>query len=413
MSQTRHAVRPVKEAIEQERARESERFEIGQVLTISGGHAVHDTYTGALPALLPVLIDKFLLSKAEAGLLTAFTQFPSIFQPLIGHLADNISLRYLVILAPGVTGSMMSLLGVAPSYLTMAVAITIAGLSSAGIHAVGPVMTGRVSGKNLGRGMSFWMVGGELGRTLGPVAVVSAIGAWSLAGTRWLMVGGWIASLVLFLRMRKVPGRRIDGSQALPWREALGEMRSFLLPLGVFLTVNSFMSVALTTYLPTFLREEGASLWLAGASLTILEGAGVVGALVGGSISDRLGRRSILAISLGVSSALLFAFMALRGWPRTALLPLLGFMFLARVPVVMAVVQESYPQNRAFANGIYMALSFLIRSVILVVFGAASDLLGLRWSFLFSGALLLIGLPTVMFFPKAHHGVDPEQESRI
>jgi FSR family fosmidomycin resistance protein-like MFS transporter len=410
LPQPRHAVQPVPDAVTQERARESERFEIGQVLTISGGHAVHDTYTGALPALLPVLIEKFFLSKAEAGLLTAFTQFPSIFQPLIGHLADNISLRYLVILAPGITGSMMSLLGVAQSYLTMAVAITIAGLSSAGIHAVGPVMTGRVSGKNLGRGMSFWMVGGELGRTLGPVAVVSAIAAWTLAGTPWLMVGGWIASLVLFMRMRKISGRRVDRSQALPWRQALSEMRSFLLPLGVFLTVSSFMSVALTTYLPTFLREEGASLWLAGASLTILEGAGVLGALVGGSISDRLGRRSILAVSLAVSSALLFAFMALDGWTRTALLPLLGFMFLARVPVIMAVVQESYPQNRAFANGIYMALSFLIRSVILVLFGAVSDLLGLRWSFLFSGVLLLVGLPMVMFFPKAHHGVDQEQQ---
>ncbi len=374
-------------------------FQTGKVLTIAAGHAVHDTYTGFLPPLLPDLIAAFNLSNAQAGLLSAFTQLPSVLQPFIGHLADRLSLRYLVILAPAITATMMSLLGVAPSYLVAALLLTVAGLSSAGLHAVGPAMAGRISGDKLGRGMSFWMVGGELGRTLGPVLVVSAITLLSLQGIAWLMVAGWLASLLLYLRLRGVSGRPEIPQGAMPWRMALRNMRPLFLPLALYLAVSSFINIALTTYLPTFLREQGSGLWLAGASLSILEAAGVAGALVGGSLSDHLGRRRVLAASMAINTVLMFIFVSTQGWVRTALLPILGFTSLARTPVVMAMVQQTYPENRALANGSYMALSFLIRSGMLVVFGALADVLGLRSVFALSAFLLLVGMPAIWFFP--------------
>jgi FSR family fosmidomycin resistance protein-like MFS transporter len=70
---------------------------------------------------------------------------------------------------------MMSLLGMAPAYAVLALFLVVVGASSASLHAVGPVIAGNLSGRNLGKGMGFWMVGGELGRTLGPIVIVSAI----------------------------------------------------------------------------------------------------------------------------------------------------------------------------------------------------------------------------------------------
>jgi FSR family fosmidomycin resistance protein-like MFS transporter len=378
----------------------SPAFDTRQVVTISAGHAVHDTYTGFLAPLLPELITKFSLTKGEAGLLSAFTQFPSIFQPLIGYLADHLSLRYLVILAPAITASMMSALGIAPGYPYMALALLVAGLSSAGLHAVGPVMAGRVSGERLGRGMSFWMVGGELGRTLGPIIVVTAIGLLGLRGTPWLMLGGWLASVLLYFSLRDIPGRPDMRALALPWRDALRKMRPLLLPLALYQVVHASMNVALTTFLPTFLREGGTSLWLAGASLSILEAAGILGALAGGSLSDRHGRRRILAISMLINAALMFAFLRLDGFPQMMLLPLLGLISLARTPVMMALVQESYPQNRALANGVYMAMAFLVRSFIAVLFGGLSDLVGLESSYFGSAVLMLAGVLVIGLLPS-------------
>jgi FSR family fosmidomycin resistance protein-like MFS transporter len=257
---------------------EAERFQTDRVVTISAGHAVHDTYTAFLPPLLPAFIAEFALSTTQAGLLAVFLTAPSLLQPFIGHLADRFSLRYFVIMAPAVTAVAMSLLGVAPGYAALVLLLLVAGLSSASLHAVGPVMAGRVSGHSLGRGMGIWMVGGELGRTLGPIVIVTAIALFTLKGTPALMVPGLLASVILFFRLRDVPGRLPNERPSLPWRPALWGMRQLLAPLTGLILVRAFTMVALSTYLPLFLTEEGASLWFAGASLSVLEAAGVVGA---------------------------------------------------------------------------------------------------------------------------------------
>jgi FSR family fosmidomycin resistance protein-like MFS transporter len=374
-------------------------FKAGQVLTMSASHGLHDTYSAFLAPLLPELIQRFNLTNAEAGLLSAFQQFPSIFQPIIGHLADRVCLRYLVILAPGITATAMSLLGIAPHYALIALLLTVAGFSSAGIHAIGPVMAGRVSENRLGRGMSIWMVGGELGRTLGPILIVSTVAWFGLEGTAWLMPGGWAASILLYFRLRGVSGKPTDLPQGSHWKDVLAQMRPFLVALALLHVVQSFSSVALTTYLPIYLKEGGANLWWSGAALSILQAAGVIGALVGGSISDRLGRRRVLAIAFLVTAVLIVAFLHLSGAWQAPLLALLGFFSLSTTPVIMAIVQECYPENRAMANGLYMALSFVIRSIIMVLFGVISDAVGLPSTYLLSAALLLLGLPILRLFP--------------
>jgi FSR family fosmidomycin resistance protein-like MFS transporter len=381
---------------------EAEQFQTGQVLTITAGHAVHDTYAGFLPPLLPAFIESLSMSKAEAGLLTVFYQAPSLLQPFIGHLADRISLRVLVILAPAVTATAMSLLGIAQRYAGLALLLMVAGLSSATLHAVGPVIAGRLSGRSLGRGMGVWMVGGELGRTLGPL-VIAGYFRWqpeSLSYTPWLMVVGWLTSLVLFLRFRNVESRLPPQAPGLPWGQALRVMGPLLIPLTGIIVARSFMSSALTTYLPTYLAEEGAELWLAGIALSVVEAAGMVGALLGGSLSDRLGRRTILFASMLFPPLLMGIFLAVGSALYFPLLLAMGLTALSVTPVIMALVQESFPENRALANGVYMALSFLIRSGVVVIVGAMGDRWGMRTSFLASALISLLGLPFLWFLPK-------------
>lgn len=382
---------------------EADQFQTSRVLTIGAAHGVHDTYTAFLPSLLPVFIANLALSKTEAGLLTVFMQGPSLLQPFIGHLADRVSLRYLVILAPAATAAMMSLLGIAPGYAALALLLMLAGLSSAGIHSVGPVMAGRLSGPRLGRGMGFWMVGGELGRTLGPLVIVSALEILTLRGTPWLMMAGLCMSVLLLVLLRDVAGRPPGAAEPLSWRQALRCMGPLLTPLIGIIVVRSFMASALTTYLPTFLSEEGAGLFFAGASLSILEGAGVVGALLGGSLSDQLGRRVVLFVSMLATPLLMFAFLVADGWLHVPLLLMLGLSALSVGPVLMALVQESLPENRALANGVYMALSFIIRSAVIVVLGAIGDLFSLRTAFAASAVITVLGLPLIPLLARRRH----------
>ncbi|MGD2105137.1 MAG: MFS transporter [Anaerolineae bacterium] len=383
---------------------QSAEFNTGRVLTVSAAHGVHDTYTAFLPSLLPVFIASFALSNTQAGLLTVFLQIPSLLQPFIGHLADRISLRRLVILAPAVTAAMMSLLGVAPSYAVLALLLTVAGASSASIHAVGPVMTGRLAGESLGRGMGFWMVGGEAGRTLGPLVIVTAIQFLTPSGTPWLMVAGLVMSVLLFFLLRDAVGRQSSAVEPLPWSQALRSLGPLLLPLIGLIVSRSFMVSALTTYLPTFLSGEGVGLFVAGASLSILEGAGVAGALVGGWLSDRFGRRVILLTSMTGTPLLMFAFLLVTDWLRVPLLLPMGFLALSVGPVLMALVQETSPESPALANGVYMALSFIIRSGVIILVGGLGDLFDLRVAFAVSAAITLLGLPVVLLLPPTPSG---------
>ena len=273
------------------------------------------------------------------------------------------------------------------------------GFSAAVLHSVAPVIAGRLSGRRLGYGMGFWMVGGELGRSLGPIVMVSAIAVLGLEGTPWLMVGGFAASALLFFGLRGVSAAPDGPVPQGSFPSAVLSMRFLLLPLTGIIISRSFMMAASTTYLPIFLREEGAGLWFAGASLSVLEAGGVVGALLGGFASDVLGRRWVLAASFLAAPPLLFAMVHVTGWLRLPLLLALGAVALMATPVIMASVLESSPENRALANGIYMALSFSIRSIVVVLVGILADRVGMRQAFLVCAALALLGTPFIFWLP--------------
>lgn len=380
---------------------EQGKFQTAKVTLVSSAHAVHDTYAGFLPALLPVLIQKFSLTNTAAGFLSLFTTLPSLLQPFIGQLADRTNLRLLIIFAPAITGIAMSLLSIAPSYGFLVFLLILAGLSSASLHSIGPVLGSTMAGKKLGRGMSFWMVGGELGRSLGPLVVVTAISFLTIEGLPWLMLAGIFTSIFLFIKLNKITTQPLIKNEHQLGKIDHGKIWRVIIPLAVLIISRSMVSASISTFLPTLLTGEGSNLWIAGASLSILQAAGVVGAFFSGSLSDRFGRRTLLIISYVATPILMFLFMQVKGWLNLPLLVLLGFFAFSVIPVIMAIVMENYPANRSFANGIYMAFNFIVNSLAVVLAGRLGDLVNLRFTFLLSAGLILIGIPFVFFLPRS------------
>jgi FSR family fosmidomycin resistance protein-like MFS transporter len=387
---------------------ETENFKLDRILTVTLGHAIQDMYSSFLAPFLPLLISNLSLSMTNAGLLAVFTRAPSLFQPVIGRLADRVNLRYFFILSPAVTATMMSLLGIAPSYTILVILLIGAGISTAALHAVGPVMAGRVSGGNVGRGMGFWTVGGELGKTLGPILVVNGVTYLSLRGTPFLMVGGWITSLILYLQLRKIPARPPERRAGGDWWPAFLSMRRVLLPVVGIGIASSLMDAALTIYLPTFLTGEGVDLRMAGISLSILQVAGVLGAFSGGFLSDRLGRRMVIGFAMLSTPLFLFLFLQSGGLIQAVIIACMGLTLLSIQPVAMAIVYENFPENRAFANGIYMALGFGISSASALVLGALGDSFGLHQAFSVGGIMMLVGLPLVFLLPAGKSALSPD-----
>jgi FSR family fosmidomycin resistance protein-like MFS transporter len=376
-------------------------FHRGSLAGLGFAHAVNDTYAGFLPPLLPPLIEKLSLSKTEAGLVAFLSTSPSLLQPVIGHLADRADLRYLVILSPAIVSTAMSLLGIAPRLLVVALLVLVAGAGSAALHAVASPMAGHLSGRSLGRGMGVWMVGGALGFTLGPLIVVTTLNFLPLEGTPWLMIGGWAASVVLFWRLRRIPARPAGIAGSNSWRDGLSTVKSILVPVAGITLMRALLVSATFTFLPTYLTEQGAALWFAGLSVSISAGAGMVGSLVGGSMSDRWGRRPVLLAFLVAAPVLAFALLIARSWSLLLVLILLGFAIPPSNVIILAVVQESSTDHRAFATGIYHALGFSSESVTSLTVGVLGDLLGLDFAIVASAVLMLLSLPLVLLLPKA------------
>jgi FSR family fosmidomycin resistance protein-like MFS transporter len=375
----------------------AEQFHTGQVLTIAGAHLVNDTYTAFTPALLPVLIEKLSMSLPMAGSLTAIQQIPGVLNPFIGYLADRVSLRYFVILAPAVTATLMSSVGLAPNYLSLAFILLLTGISVAAFHAPAPAMIGRVTGKQVGKGMSFFMAAGELARTIGPLIAVWAISLWTLNGIFRLAAVGWATSLILYWRLRTVPART---DRQVGLRKALPAMSRLFLPIIFFTLFRNFMIECLVTYLPVYMSSQGASLWIAGASLSILELAGVGGALFSGTASDRMGRKRILLVATATSIVLMFLFLQIEGWMLALILMALGFTALSTTPVLMSMVQDQLPHHRAVGNGMYMLVGFALRPIAIMAVGFMGEKLGLEAAFTWSALLCLLSIPAIFALPN-------------
>lgn len=377
----------------------NKKFQLANVVLVAFSHLLHDIYSSFLSPVLPLLISKFSLSYTYAGLLGSMQALPALLNPVIGSFADKIKMRYMVIITPAITSTAMSLLGLAPSYTFLVVLILIAGMSSAFYHIPTPVMMKKVAGDRVGKGMSYYMIGGEVARTLGPIIIVGAVSFWGLEGTYRLIPFGILSSVFLYFRLGKV-----KISQDFTKEKQVGVVKTLkpLIPffgmLTAYMACRGVMKSALTVFLPTFIILKGGSLWLSAAALSILQVGSVFGTYFSGTFSDKIGRKTTLLIIATISPFLMWLFI----WfdqkiIMFALLALIGFFHFATAPVLLAMVQEIPGKRPAFLNSIFMTISFGIAALAAFFVGLLAENFGLETTYKFTAYIAMGGIPIVFF----------------
>lgn len=354
----------------------SNKFKKSEVFLLSAAHLMHDTFSAFLAPILPLLIAKLNLSLSMTAMFDITRRIPTLFNPFFGLLAERAGIKYFVILTPAITAASMTLLGLAGSAPVVILLLFTAGISAALFHVPSPVMIKNASGDKVGTGMSFFMVGGELARTIGPLLVTFAVTRWSLEEIYRLMPLGIASSLILFFKLRNFESEKpIHRSrQKGQVKEVLNDHGTFLLVIAGFILFQAGIKSSLTLYLAVYLTGKGASLWLAGISLSILQFSGVIGALISGNISDRIGRgTTLLLASMGtvIFTTLFIIFQNL------LFLAALGFFLLSTGPVLMASVQDRGAKLPTFMNSIYMTVNFGVGSIVVFTVGLLGDLVGL------------------------------------
>jgi len=375
-----------------------DKFQTIKTLVVSSAHMVHDTYAGFIAPLLPYLIERMSLLKVEAGLFLFLYQGASVLQPVIGHMGDRTNLRKYALVMPALTGICLSLLGVAPTFYLGLLFCLIAGLSSASMHSILPALVAKLSGKQVGQGMSMWMVGGEVGIMLGPILVASVISLFSIKATPWLMIPGIAVSITLSILLKNMPHHNVNAGQNI--KIPMKEMLAIMLPLAGVMLMRSPLRTASEIYLPVYLIESGVNKFLATTSISLLLGFGILGTILGGFLKDKYGFKKVMVMSVFVASMSMVFFSKSTGILQIFYLALLGTTSMMILPAGLALVQEKFPNNRSLANGFYLAIVFALNAVAGVVTGFMYDKLGGNSTFLISGLVSFLGIPFIFLLPK-------------
>jgi len=377
----------------------NKEFKKSEVFTTSAAHMLHDTYSAFLAPLLPLLIEKLGMSLSISALLEIIRRIPTLFNPFIGLLAEKTGVKYFVILTPAITAIAMSLIGFASSYTVLFILLFVSGISSAFFHVPSPVIIKEASGNKIGTGMSWFMVGGESARTIGPLLVTAAVSLWGLEGIYRLMPLGLVASFILYIKLKdftlhqtvQKPKEKGDT------KKLLKQYTPFFIVLGSYLFFQAGMKSAITLYLPVYLTNQGESLWYAGISLSILQFFGVLGAFFAGSLSDRIGRKNVLVItSIGatLSMGIFIQYTSLY------ILPFLGLFLLSSGPVLMASVQDTQTHMPTFMNSMYMSISFSVTSLVVFIVGILGDGFGLETTFIICNIFAFGSIPFAFLLTK-------------
>ncbi len=371
----------------------------GPTLAIAAGHFLHDVFSSFFPPLLPLLRERLSLSCKVAGALSIFQRVPSLGNPFLGILADRVCMRWFLAAAPLVTAGSMTLLGLASSKTLLALVLLLGGVGSALWHVPAPVVLARVSRGRVGLGMSFFMLAGEGARSAGPLLCLAAVSLFGPGGLPLLLPLAFLGSFLVWRATRPLAREAGHGEGRRKERESWKPLVRLLAPLAVLVVGKSFLSQALGTFLPLFVISRGGSLWLGGAALAILRATSALGSLLTGTLSDRWGRKRVVAVLTFLSPALM-VFLALSPpWLMFPCLVLLGLVAYSDNPVLLALVQEESGSRPAVANGIFLFFGFPVRSLAVVAVGAVADSWGLDAAYLWSGIAGFLALAGALALP--------------
>lgn len=406
---------------------------------LSVGHFCADINAGCLAALLPFLIAAYHYDYGTAALLVmASNLVGSAVQLVFGGLADRRNMPAMMLIGIVMSGAGMALVGVTDSFVMMCAAAMVSGTGIAMFHPQAMKLLNQITVRGEeGNDVSIFSFGGNLGVSLGPVAVTACVKALGLKGTLLLLIPPAV-SILLFCGkgralMRPVPDEdRMSGSEGLPDREGLrdgegggetgqddgktltgaegkqtvieekltgserkkttiaekptradkaagrDQWSAFWL-LTVVIFGRSIVAGSLNTFMSLYWIEElGQSETVGNAALSIFYALTALLTLVGGHLADRYGYRSMTKWSLVMLTPALFLFSFTHSVVAAAvlLLPLSAGLSISYSPIVV-LGQKYLPHHTGFASGVTLGLSSSVGAVMTPVLGRAADASGM------------------------------------
>lgn len=370
------------------------------LFAISFTHLLNDMIQSVIPAIYPMIKDKYGFSFAQIGMITlAFQMTSSILQPFTGRYADRHPRPYALAVGMGFTLAGLLMLAWADGYAWIVTAVSIIGLGSSVFHPEASRVAQMASGGKKSLAQSIFQVGGNGGNALGPLLAALIVLPHGQGAIAWFGVAAVVAAMCLVgvgnwyrVQLANVV-RRVRTAAGTVAAVSAGRVRMAMGILVVLIFSKYFYIACMTNYFTFFLMDRfGVSVRESQLCLFAFLAALAVGTLAGGVLGDRYGRKYVIWGSiLGAAPfALLLPYVNLF-W-TVALAVVVGLIISSAFSAILVYATDLMPDKVGMIAGLFFGLMFGLGGVASAFFGWLADRTGVEFIFRLSSWLPWLGI---------------------
>ena len=373
------------------------------LLMVSLGHLMNDMFQSVIPAIYPMLKETLGLSFLQIGAITLTNQLTSsLLQPLVGYFSDRHPRPYALAFGMCFTLSGLLLLSVAESFLLVLLSVAFVGVGSSVLHPESSKVARMASGGQKGMAQSVFQVGGNIGRSFGPIIVALLVVPHGQHAISWLSLLAVVAIGLLarvgswYKRQIEQYGRMkskfdIKNTTHLSRREITGA----ILVLLVLMFSKDFYMANIQSYLTFFLIDKfGLSIGASQLCLFAFLFASAIGLLIGGAVGDRYGRKYVIWGSILGAAPFALALPYCNLTWTIVLVVVIGIVISSAMSAILVYGTELLPGNVGMISGAFFGLSFGLGGIGSALFGWLADAEGIQRVFQLTAFLPLLGIVT-------------------
>lgn len=378
------------------------------LIAISASHMLNDIVQSLIPAIYPIVKDKFALNFTQVGLITlCFQMTASILQPFVGRYTDKHPKPYSLMVGMCFTLAGVLALWGAGNFIALLLSVMLVGVGSSIFHPESSRIANAASGGKRGLAQSVFQLGGTFGSSLGPLLAALIVVPYGLHSLGWFAAIPLIGLVVVqrvgtwYKRTTAIRARR-PPKPMVPHGIPRATVQRSIVILLVLVFSKQFYLAGMSSYYTFYLMGKfGLGIQQAQIHLFIFLFSAAIGTLIGGPLGDRYGRKYVIWFSI-LGSAPFTLLLPYANLMWTGILSaVIGLVLSSAFSAILVYAQELVPGKVGMVSGLFFGFAFGMAGIGSALLGALADHTSIEFIFKVCAFLPLIGL-LATFLPRVH-----------
>ena len=363
-------------------------------------HFLNDMIQSIIPAIYPIMKDKFNYSFAQIGIITlVFQMTSSILQPFTGFYADKHPRPYALSAGMCFTLIGLLLLAFAENYFIILLAVSVVGFGSSIFHPTASLVTQLASGGKKSLAQSIFQVGGNGGSAVGPLLAAIIILPFGQHAISWFALAALLAAVIM-IRLGTWYKTKLSyvvthqSAQPLINHDISRRTKyGALLILILLIFSKYFYTACITSYFTFFLIDKfGVSVQTSQLCLFVFLLAFAIGTVAGGMLGDKFGRKYVIWFSILGAAPFAIAMPYVNLTWTIICTFLSGLIIASAFSSIVVYATDLMPDKVGLIAGIFFGLMFGLGGLGSAFFGWLADKTSIEYIFQVSAFLPLLGI---------------------